>query len=291
MTPLPTVPPLAELNAPPAWRTVDFIADLHLNAAEPATVAAWQHYLQTTPADAVFMLGDLFEVWVGDDVLDGGTLAPNGPALTSDGSAATPGGTVTPDSAPFEQRCAQALRHAADRLALFFMPGNRDFLVGQRFMERSRTTLLADPTVLSFAGQRWLLSHGDALCLDDTDYLKFRQQVRSPGWQSAFLAKPLAERQTLARHIRTQSQLHQQGGQEGGKHYADVDSAAARQWLQAAGAARLIHGHTHRPAAHDLGGGLSRIVLSDWDAQARPPRADALRLSASGLQRIALLPA
>ena len=285
MTPHSTVPPLAELAAAPAWRTVDFIADLHLNAGEPDTVAAWQHYLQTTPADAVFMLGDLFEVWVGDDALDDGTLAPNGTALAAGSGAAMP------STASFERHCAEILRQAADRLALFFMPGNRDFLVGPRLMAHCRTTLLADPTVLTFAGQRWLLSHGDALCLDDVDYLKFRQQVRSPGWQSAFLAKPLAERQAIARHIRTQSQLHQQGGQEGGQHYADVDNTAARQWLQAAGAARLIHGHTHQPAVHELGGGLSRIVLSDWDAQARPPRADALRLSANGLQRIALLPA
>lgn len=265
VTTFSTVPPLTELIAPPAWRTVDFIADLHLNAGEPATAAAWQHYLQTTPADAVFMLGDLFEVWVGDDALDGG--------------------------ASFEHHCAEILRQAADRLALFFMPGNRDFLVGPRLMAHCRATLLADPAVLTFAGQRWLLSHGDALCLDDVDYLKFRQQVRSPGWQSTFLTKPLAERQAIARHIREQSQARQQGSHESGQDYADVDSAAARQWLQAAGAASLIHGHTHRPATHDLGGGLARIVLSDWDAQARPPRADALRLSASGLQRIALLPA
>jgi UDP-2,3-diacylglucosamine hydrolase len=256
---LSTVPPPAELMAPPAWRTVDFISDLHLNAGEPATFGVWQHYLQTTPADAVFMLGDLFEVWVGDDVLG--------------------------SDASFEHRCAQALRQAADRLDLFFMHGNRDFLVGQRFMDRSRATLLADPTVLTFAGQRWLLTHGDALCLDDVDYLKFRQQVRSPGWQSAFLNKPLAERQAIARHMRAQSQAHQQGTH----NYADVDSTAARQWLQAAGAHTLIHGHTHNPAAHDLGGGLQRVVLSDWDAQAQPPRADVLRLSASGLQRIALL--
>jgi len=286
-SPLSTVPPLAELAAPPAWRTVDFIADLHLNAGEPATVAAWQHYLQTTPADAVFMLGDLFEVWVGDDALDGGMLAPSGTALAAGGEAAMHDNAATPDSASFERHCAEILRQAADRLALFFMPGNRDFLVGPRLMAHCRATLLADPTVLTFASQRWLLSHGDALCLDDTDYLKFRQQVRSPGWQSAFLAKPLAERQTLARHIRTQSQLHQ----EGGKNYADVDNATAHQWLQAANARTLIHGHTHRPATHDLGDGLARIVLSDWDAQARPPRADALRLSANGLQRIALLPA
>jgi UDP-2,3-diacylglucosamine hydrolase len=258
MTHFSTARPLAELTAPPAWRTVDFISDLHLNAGEPATFAAWQHYLQTTPADAVFMLGDLFEVWVGDDVLG---------------------------TASFEQRCAQTLHQASDRLALFFMHGNRDFLVGPALMARSRATLLADPAVLTFGGQRWLLSHGDALCLDDTDYLKFRQQVRSPAWQAAFLSQPLAERQAIARHMRTQSQARQQTAAD----YADVDSAAARQWLQTAGATTLIHGHTHKPALHDLGGGLSRAVLSDWDAGATTPRADALRLNASGLQRIALL--
>lgn len=280
MHPFSTVPPLAELMAPPAWRTVDFISDLHLSAGEPTTFAAWQHYLQTTSADAVFILGDLFEVWVGDDVLDQGTLAPGSKAKAPDDSAAMPGSTSC------EHRCAQVLRQATERLDLFFMHGNRDFLVGQRFMDRCRATLLADPTVLTFAGQRWLLTHGDALCLDDVDYLKFRQQVRSPAWQNAFLNKPLAERQALARHMRAQSQVHQQSSQ----NYADVDSAAARQWLQAASAYTLIHGHTHQPAAHDLGDGLQRVVLSDWDAQARPPRADALRLTASaGLQRIALL--
>ena len=262
---VPTVHPLAELTAPPAWRTVDFISDLHLNASEPATFNAWRHYLRTTPADAVFMLGDLFEVWVGDDVLDGDAGVPN--------------------NASFEHRCAQALGQAAGRLNLFFMPGNRDFLVGQTLMQRARATLLADPTVLTFLGQRWLLSHGDALCLEDADYLKFRQQVRDPGWQSAFLAKPLAERQAMARYMRQQSQAHQQTG----TRYADVDSAAARQWLHAAAARTLIHGHTHRPAAHDLGDGLSRWVLSDWDAQAPAPRADALRLTADGLQRITVL--
>jgi UDP-2,3-diacylglucosamine hydrolase len=206
------------------------------------------------------MLGDLFEVWVGDDALG---------------------------TASFEQRCAQTLHQAANRLALFFMHGNRDFLVGPALMAHCRATLLADPAVLTFGGQRWLLSHGDALCLDDVDYLKFRQQVRGPAWQAAFLAKPLAERQAIARHMREQSQAHQQTAAD----YADVDSAAARQWLHAAGASTLIHGHTHKPGAHDLGDGLSRHVLSDWDAGATTPRADALRLSANGLQRIALLSA
>jgi len=259
-----TVPQMAELHAPPAWRTVDFISDLHLQAGEPTTFAAWQHYLENTPADAVFILGDLFEVWVGDD------------AVSADLSASSGG---------FEDRCARVLRLASARLALFFMHGNRDFLVGQTLMDLCHTRLLADPTVLIFQGQRWLLSHGDALCLGDIDYLRFRQQVRSPQWQQDFLARPLAERQAFARSLRQQSEARKKSGAS----YADVDAPAARDWLAAAQARTLIHGHTHKPAAHELGDGLSRVVLSDWDAQAPVPRADVLRLSVGGLQRIALL--
>jgi UDP-2,3-diacylglucosamine hydrolase len=164
------------------------------------------------------------------------------------------------------------------------MHGNRDFLVGQALMTSCGATLLADPTVLDFDGQRWLLSHGDALCLDDTEYLQFRRQVQQPAWQEAFLAKPLAERKAIARSLRTQSEARKHSGAV----YADVDNTAARQWLQAAGAQTLIHGHTHRPANHDLGQGLQRVVLSDWDAAATPPRAEVLRLNASGLQRLPL---
>lgn len=257
---------MAELPAPPSWRTVDFISDLHLQAAEPATFDAWRHYLDSTPADAVFILGDLFEVWVGDDAV---------------------GQDLSSPAAGFDARCAQVMGEAAGRLALFFMHGNRDFLVGPALMDLCNATLLDDPTVLEFpagSGRRWLLSHGDALCLDDTDYMEFRRQVRSAEWQHAFLAKPLAERQEIARALRRQSEARKQSGAS----YADVDADAARQWLRAAAATTLIHGHTHKPARHDLGGSLSRVVLSDWDLAAPVPRADVLRLSASGLQRIAL---
>ena len=259
-----TVPPMAELVALPSWRTVDFISDLHLNADEPATFGVWQTYLQATPADAVFVLGDLFEVWVGDDAVS----ADVAPML----------------DARFENRCAQVLQQAGSRLALFFMHGNRDFLVGPALMDQVGATLLSDPTVLTFAGQRWLLSHGDALCLDDTSYQEFRRLVRSPDWQRTFLARPLAERQALAKDMRRQSEARKHLGVD----YGDVDADAARQWLTAAGAPVLIHGHTHKPALHDLDSGLSRLVLSDWDAQAISPRAEVLRLSASGLERIAL---
>ncbi len=250
-----TAPPFAELTALLDWRAVDFISDLHLHESEPATFAAWQRYMAATPADAVFILGDLFEVWVGDD-------------------AARPGS--------FEARCADVLHAAAARTALFFMHGNRDFLVGDGLMAQCHATLLDDPTVLTFAGQRWLLTHGDALCLDDVDYMAFRAQVRSADWQQAFLAKPLAERQTIARGIRTQSEARKRSGIP----YADVDTAAAVQWLQGAQAATMIHGHTHKPADHVLAPGLKRVVLSDWDAAAKPPRTQVLRLDAHGLHRL-----
>jgi len=266
---------MAELNAPPSWRIVDFISDLHLSAEAPATFTAWRHYMESTPADAVFILGDLFEVWVGDDIVRDDAV-----------SAAT-----RPPAANFEDCCARVLGQTARRLALFFMHGNRDFLVGQRLLKICGTTLLADPSVLVFKGhqdQRWLLTHGDMLCLGDADYLRFRAQVRDPQWQRDFLAKPLAERQAIARGLRLQSQQHQAQRQQSGATPADVDSHAARQWLQAANARTLIHGHTHQPAVHDLGQGLARVVLSDWDASAPVPRADALRLRVTGLKRIAL---
>ena len=237
-----------ELQAPSSWRTIDFISDLHLQTSEMKTLAAWQHYLQHTTADAVFMLGDLFEVWVGDDTVE------------------------VQDS--FERHCAQTLRVASDRLDVFILHGNRDFLMGPALMHAAGATLIADPTVLSFAGQRWLLTHGDALCLADTAYLAFREQVRSQEWQFAFLAKPLAERQALARQMRAQSETRKKTTHE----YADVDTDAALKWLRDANTATMIHGHTHRPNHHALDAVHSRWVLSDWELDNVPPRADVLRL-------------
>lgn len=276
------IPLIAELQAPGGWRTVDFISDLHLQASQPDTFLAWQHYMATTPADAVFILGDLFDVWIGDDLL-----------------RSTPTGTADSTASGFEEQCAQVLTHTASRLALFFMHGNRDFLVGKRcssptLPDRCNFRLLEDPCVLTFAGQRWLLSHGDALCLDDVPYMNFRSQVRSAEWQQTFLARPLAERQLIARALRQQSQQQHVQRKQAGEAFIDLDPEATRTWLQAGNASMLIHGHTHQPALHDLGDGLQRIVLSDWDAdpQAAAPRAEALRLSvvpAAGLQRIQLI--
>ena len=147
---------------------------------------------------------------------------------------------------------------------------------------------LSDPTVLDFLQRRWLLSHGDELCLDDRDYLQFRAQVRSPAWQAAFLSRPLAEREALARDMRQRSEARKRSLAHDPELWADVDAGAARAWLTSAGADTLIHGHTHRPAVHELGDGRRRVVLSDWDASAQPPRLQVLRLSTAGLERLPL---
>ena len=248
----------AEIVAPAGWRTVDLISDLHLEASDAATFGAWQGYLETTPADAIFILGDLFEVWIGDD------------------AAALPG---------FEAQCAEVLRAATKSRPIYFMHGNRDFLVGDTFAAQCGLTLLDDPTVLALHDKRWLLSHGDALCLEDTEYLRFRAQVRTPAWKKAVLARPMEERRALARSVRAQSEDRKQSP---GMVWADVDADAARDWLRQANATTLVHGHTHKPATHLLGDGLERIVLSDWDATAHPARAQLLCISSAGAKRVDL---
>jgi UDP-2,3-diacylglucosamine hydrolase len=275
---MPTPPLLPQpapcVPAPPHWKRVDFISDLHLDASEPATFEAWAQHMAHTPADALFILGDLFEVWVGDDTQD-----------------------------RFALQCLAVLKATAQRIPVYFMCGNRDFLVGPELLNFTGMCGLNDPTVLDFGSAdgatptRILLSHGDALCLDDHDYLAFRARVRQPDWQAAFLAKPLAERQAYARSVRDTSEARKQSHTNNPDFagYADVDTPAAIAWLNAAEAQVLLHGHTHKPAVHNLGQGLSRWVLSDWHADAKPPRLEVLswqRKQAAnathGLQRLPL---
>ena len=128
--------------------------------------------------------------------------------------------------------------------------------------------------------------HSASPCLDDTDYLAFRAMVRSAEWQRSFLAQPLAQREAVARDLRERSEARKKSLAHDPALWADVDAEEARRWLRAAGAATLIHGHTHRPATHDLGEGLQRVVLSDWDAAATPARLDILRLSHSGFSHL-----
>ena len=244
------------LTAPAQWQQVDLLSDLHLGPDTPGTLARLGKHLAETPAQAVLLLGDIFEVWVGDDARH----------------------------EPFEAGVARLLREASQRLNLFFMHGNRDFLVGADMLLEAGMTALPDPTVLEAFGQRWLLVHGDAQCLDDKAYQAFRLQVRSPEWQAQLLTQPLAARQALGRQMREGSKA----AQAKQLMSTDLDAEACRALLNEAGATTMIHGHTHRPAEHDLGDGLKRVVLSDWDLDAQPPRGDVIRLSAAGLQRLSL---
>jgi UDP-2,3-diacylglucosamine hydrolase len=251
----PRLPEFPLWQASASWRRIDLLSDVHLHAAMPRTFEAWKSHLLNTPADAVVMLGDLFEVWVGDDVRHD----------------------------DFEATCTEVLRACSQTRALAFMPGNRDFLVGPEWLSQAGIKALADPTVLQAFGQRYLLSHGDALCITDTDYLTFRAQVRSDAWQTQFLRQPLQERQRLARAMREASIQHQSGMSP--QDWADVDNATALQWLIQAQANTLVHGHTHRPARHPLDPNRSRWVLSDWDLDhGTMNRASVLTLTASGLQ-------
>lgn len=253
--------PLARFDAPAAWRRIDFISDLHLHEAAPATWAALQAHLRGTPADAVFILGDLFDAWVGDD------------------AATEPG---------FAQDAVACLAEASSRLTLAFMPGNRDFLLGTGgLLARCGVRLLDDPCTLQAFGARWLLSHGDLACVADLPYQRFRAEVHAPAWQAAFLAQGLSERRAFAARARAASVAAQSGIPA--ELWADVDTEMADTMLAQAQAPVMIHGHTHRPAVHaQLDGGAQRWVLSDWDLDGTPaaaPRAEVLRLSAQGLAR------
>ncbi|WP_119156892.1 UDP-2,3-diacylglucosamine diphosphatase [Caldimonas tepidiphila] len=269
--PAPGAAPFAPqvLEAPAHWRCIDFLSDLHLQGAQPRTFAALRAHLLATPADAVFMLGDLFEAWVGDDAADEG----------------------------FERECAELFAQLSRRLTLAFLPGNRDFLVGPAFLARSGVVGLADPTLLRAFGRSLLLTHGDALCLEDRDYQRFRATVRNPRWQAEFLAQPLARRREIAAALRAESRQRQGGPAPDAARQpdglgADVDAQAALAWLQACDAPAMIHGHTHRPADHALADGCWRHVLSDWEFDVAPDRirGDVLRLTGDGLQRLPVAP-
>ena len=262
------------LTASANWRTIDFISDLHLQASETKTFGAWRAYMASSQADALFILGDLFEVWVGDDVLAGAPAAQTASLRT--GSAATPQNFTQPRSElNFDAQCAEVIRQAAQTRSIFVMHGNRDFLLGEAFATAADVTLLNDPTVLDLPGLRWLLTHGDALCLDDHDYMAFRAQVRSAQWQNEFLARGLPERQSIAAQLRAQSEARKTSG----FIFGDLDQSSVAAWLETNQCITMVHGHTHNPKDHPLPNGGRRIVLSDWDAMASPPRLEVFRLT------------
>jgi UDP-2,3-diacylglucosamine hydrolase len=229
--------------------TTLFISDLHLDAERPAITALFGRFIdgEAVSADALYILGDLFEAWVGDD----------------DPSEA---GT-------FVAGKLRGLREAG--VPVYFMRGNRDFLLGDDYARRAGITILPDPAVVLLHGKPTLLMHGDTLCSDDVAYQQFRAQTRDPQWQRQFLAQPLSARLAFAQQARAASQAHQSGLKAQGAMDAitDVSPSTVEATLARFGIGTLIHGHTHRPAVHAHEGG-TRIVLGDWYHQGSVLRVD-----------------
>jgi UDP-2,3-diacylglucosamine hydrolase len=218
-----------------------FVSDVHLDASAPAAIEQFLSFLDTHAknAEALYILGDLFEVWVGDD-----------------------------DSDADKKVVASALRALTTRgVACFILHGNRDFLIGRGFCDETGCRLLPDPVVAEFDGERVLLTHGDALCVDDHSYQELRSVVRTAPWQRRFLALPLADRELLANQARAGSRQHTSRTIP---KIMDVNSDAVAQAFRVAEVHRMIHGHTHRPGIHDTvidGTPAQRIVLGAWYEQ------------------------
>ena len=216
------------------------ISDLHLDPARPEHLAALETLLDnhTGKADRLYVLGDLFEAWIGDD-----------------------------DDSPFNRQAIDAFRRFSDAGSeLFFMHGNRDFLLGDKFADDCGGVLLDEGTVADLYGTRALLMHGDSLCTEDHAYQQFRAMARDPQWQQGMLTKPLEERRALAQGMRMQSQGNNANKPE---NIMDVTPAEVVRVMEEAGVRHLIHGHTHRPAVHDVAlkdGTGTRWVLGDWGA-------------------------
>lgn len=231
------------------------ISDLHLDDAHPALVARFQQFCEgpARKAEALFILGDLFEYWIGDDDLDG--------------------------AQSIGHRVAGHLRHLSHAgTAVWLMHGNRDFLLGERFCSAAGARLLRDPTLVTLHGVPTLLSHGDALCTDDQPYQQFRRTVREPRWQQDFLSRPLETRRAEVVAMRERSEREKAVK---AAEMMDVSADAVSGWLQAHGPKRLIHGHTHRPHRHEHvldGMTVERWVLPDW----RPDSAGYLACTAEG---------
>jgi UDP-2,3-diacylglucosamine hydrolase len=233
-----------------------FISDLHLGDDRPEISELFFRFMDTQVpgTGALYILGDLFEVWVGDDQLDHDPLA---------------------------RRVADALREASQRgTAIYFMHGNRDFLVGPRFADAAGLTLLPDPTVIEIGGDRVLLMHGDTLCTDDTSYQAFRRQARDPAWQASLLAQSYVEREALARSIRSRSETEKSMKAEA---IMDVNAGAVVNAFTQFNCLTMVHGHTHRPARHQVsvaGKPSIRWVLQDWHLTGGALRHDGQSMSA-----------
>jgi UDP-2,3-diacylglucosamine hydrolase len=255
-----SLPRFWEVTAAPSWKAIDFISDLHLSQDAPLTFEAFSQYLLNTQADAVFILGDLFNAWLGDDSRYEG----------------------------FAAQCTEALAAGAALRAVAFMAGNRDFLVGTDMLGSCGVMALADPAVLVAFERRLMLCHGDVLCLADLPYQVFRKEVRRPEWQAHFLGLPLENRQLLANQMRAESQRRHELTTLDDE--IDIDTPTAVAWMHEAGTPVMVHGHTHRAGSEPMAPGFVRHVLSDWDLDGAhgPARAEVLRLTKNGLRRLSL---
>jgi UDP-2,3-diacylglucosamine hydrolase len=237
----------------PAWRHADFISDIHLHPEAPATANAFIQYCHSSTAAAVFILGDLFEVWIGDDDLN--LASPH----------AYPDNACDPR---FEWRIVNALQQLRSRAAVYIMRGNRDFLLGTQFFRITGCQPLADPCTLISGTTRVLLSHGDAWCTEDHDYLRFRETARTQEWQHHFLALSRDERRTLASELRA----HSAAKQAALLQHIDVDLKTIATNAYRESASVVIHGHTHRPESAPIAIASTdplrtlcmRHVLPDW---------------------------
>ena len=224
------------------------ISDLHLHPGAPEVSEGFLRWLEARADDceALYILGDLFEAWIGDDLLDLVGVDPTG-------------------NADLATRVARALKQLADNgTTLYLMHGNRDFLLGSRFAEAAGATLLPDPSVVPLGGEPVLLMHGDSLCTRDDAYQAFRGQARDPQWQAQVLSMPLQERIALARQLREQSG---EATSNKAEDIMDVTPEEVVKVMTEQGVTTLIHGHTHRPAMHGLevnGQPARRLVLGDW---------------------------
>jgi UDP-2,3-diacylglucosamine hydrolase len=249
-----------------ARRPLFFISDLHLSEAIPKTVAAFEHFIEVTAndADSLFILGDLFEFWVGDDVLDA---------------------SVDNARARFARRMAALLHTLGERgIALYVMHGNRDFLLGQRFMKAAGALPLPDPFVITAFGKRTVLAHGDALCTADPAYQRFRRFARNAFAQRVFLSLSLKTRLGIAERMRSTSE---DGRTRPASAKYDVTSEAVGKLFTGSGTPTMIHGHTHLPARHEDGDRV-RWVLPDWELDHGEARGGYLRINESGIRVLPL---
>jgi UDP-2,3-diacylglucosamine hydrolase len=247
-------------TGPHAPRPLLFISDLHLSEAIPRTVAAFDHFVRVTAnsADSVFILGDLFEYWIGDDM------------LAAD---------------PFATRMASLMRTLSERgIALYIMHGNRDFLLGKRFMKAAGAIWLPDPFVMTAFGARIVLAHGDALCTADHKYQTFRRFARNRAAQLLFLVWPFKWRRALAERMRSTSE---QGRTKPVSPLYDVTREGVETLFKLSHTTTMIHGHTHRPAHHQEPSG-TRWVLPDWDLDHGKRRGGYLRIDAEGIRALPL---